>query len=157
MKLLAVDPGPTESAFVIWNGMEIIQKGKVANNDLFPGIGVGACLDMMAIEMIASYGMAVGAEVFETCVVVGQFMERWKSYSGGLPLLRVPRLKVKSHLCHSAKANDANIRQALIDRLGPPGKKKQPGPTFGVSGDVWAALAVAVTVWDQEQVRTSAA
>ena len=56
---------------------------------------------------------------------------------------------VKSHLCHSAKANDSNIRQALIDRWGGDqvaiGRKKAPGPLYGFSGDMWAALAVAVT------------
>ncbi len=42
-----------------------------------------------------------------------------------------------------------NIRQALIDRFGPPGKKKAPGATYGLSGDMWSALAVAVTFTDK--------
>lgn len=29
------------------------------------------------------------------------------------------------------------------------GKKATPGPLYGVVGDEWAALAVAVTWWDQ--------
>ena len=61
---------------------------------------------------------------------------------------RVFRMAVKMHLCHSAKAKDANIRQALIDRLGPPGTKKAPGPTYGVTSHAWPALAIAVTVAD---------
>ena len=45
---------------------------------------------------------------------------------------------------------DANIRQALIDRYGPGkdraiGRKLSPGPLYGLSGDCWSALAVAVT------------
>jgi hypothetical protein len=43
------------------------------------------------------------------------------------------------------KAKDANIRQALIDKIGPQGTKKDPGPTYGISKDVWSALAIAVT------------
>ena len=41
-----------------------------------------------------------------------------------------------------------NIRQALIDRFGPQGSKKNPGPTFGFGGDTWAALAVGATYID---------
>jgi hypothetical protein len=61
----------------------------------------------------------------------------------------VKRMKVKMHLCGNSRAKDGNIRQALIDRLGAPGKKKAPGPTFGVVADQWQALALAVTVWDE--------
>jgi len=43
------------------------------------------------------------------------------------------------------KAKDTNIRQALIDMIGPQGKKSCPGPTFGMSSHTWAALAVAIT------------
>jgi hypothetical protein len=97
------------------------------------------------IEMIASYGMPVGAEVFETCVYIGRLMEAF----GPDRCDRLTRIEVKSHVCHSARAKDGNIRQALIDRLGPPGTKRAPGGTYGISGDVWAALAVAVTWLDR--------
>jgi hypothetical protein len=70
---------------------------------------------------------------------------------------RITRGEVKVHVCNSKKAKDANVRQALIDRLGKPGTKKAPGPTYGIAGDVWAALAVAVTWWDSRAVRQIAA
>jgi hypothetical protein len=102
----------------------------------------------MAIEMIASYGMPVGAEVFDTCVWIGRFTQAW-------PAATVPifRKDVKMHLCGQTKAKDKNVRQALIDRFGPGkdkaiGKKAKPGPLYGYSGDLWAALAVAVTYYD---------
>jgi hypothetical protein len=65
---------------------------------------------------------------------------------------------VKLHLCKSTKANDASIRQALIDRYGPGkeraiGTKKAPGPLYGVKADVWAALALAVTWHDTREER----
>jgi hypothetical protein len=55
------------------------------------------------------------------------------------------RKDVKMHLCNSMRAKDANIRTALIDKLGAPGTKKMQGPTYGVTSHAWAALAVAVT------------
>jgi len=61
---------------------------------------------------------------------------------------RISRRAVKLHLCGSARAKDANIRQALIDRYGGSaaiGRKAAPGPLYGVSKDVWSALAIAVT------------
>lgn len=84
--------------------------------------------------------MPVGAEVFETVFWSGRFAQAW-----GLNFHRIKRHEVKMHLCHNMRAKDGNIRQALIDKLGPQGVKKSPGPTYGISGDCWSALAVAVT------------
>jgi hypothetical protein len=143
--MLAIDPGTTESAYVVtWAG-SIMSYGKVPNDELLAGlrklVAHGCQSHDVAIEMIASYGMAVGREVFETCLWIGRFLERIQP----CPVRLVYRNEVKSHLCHSMRAKDGNIRQALIDKLGPPGTKKAPGPTYGISGDVWAALGVAVT------------
>lgn len=53
------------------------------------------------------------------------------------------------HICGRANASDTNIRAALIDLWGGKekaiGKKATPGPLHGISKDVWAALAVAIT------------
>ena len=65
---------------------------------------------------------------------------------------------MKLNLCGNPRAKDANIRQAIIDRFGGKaaaiGTKKNPGPLYGVSGDVWAAIAVGLT-W-QDRQRTGA-
>ncbi len=150
--ILAIDPGTTESAFVLMDGDQVVlDKGKIGNEEMLITV---QCFGVnyhhrCVIEMIASYGMPVGAEVFETCVWIGRFMEAF----GPDRAERLTRNVVKNHLCHSSKANDGNIRQALIDRFGGKdtaiGCKKSPGPLYGVSGDVWAALAVAVTWSDQ--------
>jgi hypothetical protein len=143
--LLAIDPGDKQSAYVVWDGAEIHEKGILPNPEMLSAIPqLRECCDDCAIEMIASYGMAVGATVFETCVWVGRFWQEW-----GEDAFRVYRKDVKMHLCQSMRAKDANIRQALIDRLGEPGTKASPGVTYGVSKDVWAALAVAVTAYDK--------
>ena len=78
--ILAIDPGNIESAYCIIDKhtYKPIEFAKVENKELrekliedlkfFP-------IDTLVIEMIASYGMPVGKEVFDTCVWIGRFME----------------------------------------------------------------------------------
>jgi hypothetical protein len=99
--------------------------------------------------MVASYGMPVGATVFETCVWIGRFIQAVCEV--GFPaekIVRIYRKDEKMNLCHSMKAKDSNIRQALIDRFGIVGTKKEPGYFYGFKKDMWAAMAVAVTYHD---------
>lgn len=102
---------------------------------------------VLALEFIASYGMPVGAEVFQTCLWAGRFIQ---AFPGQHHI--VYRKDVKLNLCGSMRAKDGNVRQAIIDRFGGKekaiGKKKTPGPLYGVSGDMWAALAVGLTYLD---------
>lgn len=142
MSILAIDPGTTQSGWVLLDGGQVVSSGVEPNDQVLQRIRVSVA-DRLAVEMIASYGMAVGREVFQTCVWVGRFQQAWRD-PGAVRL--VFRQQVKLHLCQSPRAKDANIRQALIDRLGPQGTKKAPGPTYGVSSHAWAALGVAVTV-----------
>ena len=143
MTVLALDPGTTETAFVLWDGKRVIQAAHWTNAEIRQVL-IGREYDLVAIEMIASYGMAVGREVFEPCVWIGRFMEVARE-----PVQLIYRKDVKLHLCNSPRAKDANIRQALIDRLGPQGTKKNPGPTYGMRSHLWAALAVAVYAFDK--------
>ena len=69
------------------------------------------------------------------------------------PITLCYRKDIKLHLCGTTKARDPNVRQALIDRLGKPGTKKNPGPTYGVSSHAWSALAVAVYASDQAKLQ----
>lgn len=161
-RLLAIDPGPTDSAYVIiQDGAVPVSFGKVSNYELRNLILTAPEwfeADHVVIEMVASYGMAVGAEVFETCVWVGRFCEavRGNWYPFSEPTL-VKRLPVKLHHCHDSKANDANIKTALVDRFAPgvrnhgKGTKAEPGFFYGFHRDIWAAYALAVYAADQEQ------
>ena len=141
--ILAVDPGTTESGWALLRGTKVLDSGVVPNEEMLAAIGENLhAADHLAIEMIASYGMAVGREVFETCVWIGRFKQAWRSPDS---VRLVYRKDVKLHLCGSPRAKDPNIRQALLDLLGPQGTKKAPGPTYGVKSHAWAALGVAVT------------
>ena len=144
--ILAIDPGPLKSAFVRWDGWRVIDCALIDNDEIRDVISMNRRKCTIAIEMIASYGMAVGADVFQTCVEIGRMQE----VAEGRAEL-VFRRDVKLHLCGSARAKDPNIRQALLDRFGPVGTKKTPGPLFGVKSHIWSALAVAVTASDTKE------
>lgn len=148
-RILAIDPGNEDSAILtLLDGMPwdfCKSKNDIILESLRSWCRLGKkSYDVLAIEMIASYGMPVGKEVFDTCVWIGRFIEAW-----GGPYTLVYRRDVKMYLCGNNTAKDGNIRQALIDRYGGQdaaiGKKKSPGPLYGISKDVWSALAVAVT------------
>ena len=150
-EILAVDPGPEESAIVIYDAAlgQPLDWRKVPNREALEAVGSEVLTGGMAIEMVASYGMPVGADVFETCVWIGRFIERRCSAGRPVPR-RIFRRDCKLHLCGSQRAKDSNIRQALIDRYGPGrdkaiGKKASPGPLYGMKADCWQALAVAIT------------
>jgi len=149
MKIIAIDPGNVESAYVIIDeDMKPFEFGKVKNEELIPIIDNADIIGVqkVAIEMIASYGMPVGAEVFETCLWIGRFIERAKQKR--YEVSKVYRKDVKLNICQDSRAKDANIRQALIDRFGEVGTKKNPGWFYGFKADIWSAYAVGVTYLD---------
>jgi hypothetical protein len=153
--VLAIDPGTYQSAIVQYENGTIHTKAIEDNHDLADYLHelrrFGATTPL-AVEMVASYGMPVGREVFETCVWIGRFIE---AYGAGR---YVYRRDVKLHLCNSARAKDANIRQALLDKFPRSGGGKtpqigvqsQPGPLYGVKSHLWSALAVAVCYVETE-------
>jgi len=152
MKILAIDPGPTESGWVLLAGDVVENCGVHDNHDLLRWVQAGQGADVLAVEMIANMGMAVGASTFDTVRWVGRYQQAWRAPES---VRFVFRHQVKQHLCNSQRAKDPNIRQALIDLLGPAGTKKKPGPTYGLKSHAWAALAVAVTAQAQLEPRAS--
>ena len=150
-KIIAIDPGPVQSAYVIWDGQEIIAKKLMLNNSLLDlCIGWYGLPFPLVIEQVRSYGMPVGATVFDTVFWSGMFCQAWSG-----EFHQVPRLKVKQHICHDSRAKDSNIIQALVDRFAygkrnrGKGTKKEPGFFYGFKADIWQAFALAVMWWDQ--------
>ena len=140
MRLLAIDPGPDKSGYVMWERGRVVLSGHDSNDVVRSHMDT---CNAVAIEMIASYGMAVGASVFSTCVEVGRFVQL--ANTEHITCSLVFRKDVKMFVCRSMKAKDANIRQSLIDNIGPVGTKANQGPLYGVKSHAWAALALAVT------------
>lgn len=162
--LLAIDPGNVQSAYcLLREDYKPVEFAKIDNEDLLNRIfQFDWPIDRFApdpkgaaIEMIASYGMAVGREVFDTCVWIGRFEQALRCKH--VYVEKIFRHEEKLNLCHSPKAGDANIRRALIDRFANAdfkngkGTKEKPDWFHGFHADVWAAYAVGVTALDKRK------
>ena len=154
MRVLAIDPGNKESGWCILHDYKPVAFGKTENEELLKELVWSFPLfDKAVIEMIRSYGMAVGETVFETCVWIGRFEQLLRS--SGIPTEYVYRKEYVTELCGSSRAKDANVIQYLIDRFAKDtpnrgkGTKKAPGWFYGVSKDVWQAIAIGVYYTDK--------
>lgn len=148
MRVLAIDPGTEQSGWCIFDGAEVVMSGVNQNEDVLNMV-VEHRDGGLAIEMVASYGMAVGREVFETVRWIGRFQQAWHRPDD---VALIFRRDVKLFLCGTTAAKDANVRQAIIDRFPATGggakpqigTKQQPGPLYGVSSHAWPAIGVAM-------------
>jgi hypothetical protein len=174
--ILAIDPGTTQSGYVMFDALtaQPLSWGKKDNREVLALIVVPGP-QLCVIERIEHLGMAAGHDVFETAVWSGRFIQAWGCES---TCSQLSRRQVKINLCGSARAKDGNIRQAIIDRYGGDevaiGGKKckrckgrgwfgrehavcaecddgwalRKGLLYGISGDAWQALALAMTYAD---------
>jgi Holliday junction resolvasome RuvABC endonuclease subunit len=124
------------------SGRGIVDHGMRRNADVLAVVATSSYSDL-AIEMIASYGMRVGKSVFETCVFIGEL--KATAEARGIPVRLVYRKDVKKFVCGTHLANDRDVRRAMVERYGESGTKSAPGQTFGITQDVWQALALATT------------
>ena len=155
--ILALDPGNTYTGYcLVDTECRPIKFGKEKNE-----VVMSECMEILAsqtykpvhivIERVASYGMAVGREVFETCEWIGRFTQELGNYAD---ISYVYRKDEKMCICQSMKANDVTIKQALVDRFAygesnhGKGTKNSPGFFYGFKADIWSAFAVAVTYHD---------
>ncbi len=154
MKILAIDPGTTQSGWAILEGHFVHESGVSPNDDVLQRIRTtggyvqaGLVQPMtLAIERFEARGMPIGDDSVQTILWTGRFVQAWHSPDA---VRMVKRSEVKLRLCGTTRAKDPHVRQALIDQLGPPGTKKAPGVTYGVASHAWAALAVALVASGQ--------
>jgi hypothetical protein len=156
--VFSIDPGNEDSAYTLVGVPDAkpLEVAKASCEDVLTRLrdlaGMGQ-IGYVTIEMIASYGMAVGRDVFETCVWIGRYEQA--ALDLGLPVERIVRKEVKLHLCGSSKATDSNISQALKDRFAygvrnhGKGTKDAPGFFYGFKADCWQAYALGVLKVDR--------
>lgn len=149
MKLIAIDPGTFDTALIVYDldSKEILTRMHCENKKVERWLWENRSRAAhLAIEMIKSYGNVMGDSVIRTCVWIGKFQSAW-----GGPVTEIPRKTAVSVLCKNVRASDKNVRMALLDRFAAGGSikavigtKGKPGPLYGLTGDLWSALAVAV-------------
>lgn len=153
--VLAIDPGPVQSAYVVLRDGRHTDFKKCENDAMKALIAANEWqAATVVIEKVESYGMAVGADIFKTVWWSGRFWE--VAEVAGYKCEEMPRRVVKLHLCNNSRAKDKNIITALVDRYDPDraygaygkGTKKNQGPFYDFAGDVWQAMAVGVTFAD---------
>jgi len=91
LEVVAIDPGPESSALVVWNGSEVIRRVYAGNSAILDELEMLRSGHGCVIERVASYGMPVGAEIFETVYWSGRFAQAF----GAERVDRIPRLAVK--------------------------------------------------------------
>jgi len=160
MIIFGIDPGTVESGYVLFNSdnMQVVESGVVGNEELLQ-MSSWDNSDIVCIEMVASYGMAVGQTTFDTILWIGRFVQIAVSKNKEYKLL-YKKKDINPTICFSNKAKDANIRQAVFDMfpatgggsVPQKGTKSQPGPLYGVSSHAISALAVALTYCIQNKL-----
>lgn len=175
MRILAIDPGSEQSAWLVLDTLARRPAhdevgplwGKIPNAellDIIRAIGSGTRsygVVQVVGEMMSPRGMPVSRQEMATLVWLGRFIEaahpvdvdllereHIKRHFGIVGGRRAPGVKVPSY--------DTMIRSLMIDRFGDVGgrdvaigKKATPGPLYGIKEDVWQALAVAVA-WSED-------
>ena len=127
-RIVAVDPGSESSGVVLFDPVcsePVVYAAKVENDHLLAWLHAKAIPydvagwhhltgpHVLVVEMMRARGMPFSNDEMRTLVWLGRFIEAWRG-----EWAEVYRQDVKLHLCGSAKARDANIRAALIDRFG---------------------------------------
>lgn len=156
MNIIAIDPGSKSSAWVCMDGAKITGCDICENAELRRVLYREDDHDYLAIEKVQSYGKPVGEDVFETVFWTGRFIEAFNSR-----FERIPRMAVKMYLCHNPRANDKDIRNAIMRMYGGEeaaiGCSEFPGPLFPVVTHLWAALGVGLTFQKIGQAEIDAA
>lgn len=179
MKIMAIDPGTTESAYVIIDDQyQILSADKVGNDVILSIIADAPGLDAVIIEDIeprysstdrSAAGAVMGQSTIETIKAFGRFS--WQASLRGLMVGSIFRRDERSCLIPTKrnglpplpetapKHADGQIRASLIRRFARHdkergrGTKANPDTFYGFRGDMWQAMAVGVTWLDRKKWR----
>jgi len=148
--VIGIDPGAKQSSLVVWDSVaKVITYKGILDNDHVPFcVRSAPSKSIVAIEQLRGYGLRVGNDTFDSIWWSGVFAEAAKS--AGMPFYMLPRADICNHLTDNPKCGDKGIRDALIDRYGEQGSRKEPGRLYGIKSHMWAALAAAVVAGETE-------
>lgn len=128
--IVAIDTGSDKSAFVMYNK----ETKQLADRHWLPNIELierlkkyynSGEVELVLIEMSASYGMPIGIQVLINCLIIGMFAQLAKQYN--LPVKLIFRKTIKLELCGALrKVNDSAVNITIRDMYwGDPGSKSK--------------------------------
>lgn len=161
---MGIDPGTRVSSYVVYDPVAgtITKFGcDVPNPEVLEAIDDMGQTVVVVVEMFNHMGdnFPVGKDVFTTVMWIGRFIQLHVAtlelpHDADHEQFLVYRLALKMNICGKSTVRDSNVRQAIIDRFGGDeiaiGKKKTPGPLYGLKSHGWQAMAVALTYFDRE-------
>lgn len=164
MRIIAIDPGTTKSAFVSWDTKQddFVQVddncrlGLIENTefyDLAHHIVHNVQPELIAVEMIQSYGLTVGRSTFLTVLFVGTLVEKFRAFYLGHTDVLEPKMNFYGRPTIKAQVggkNDAQIRASLRIRYG---EAKKGEKLYGVKKDIWSALALATALTERPDLK----
>lgn len=157
--VLGIDPGTTQSAFVVVNidDYRILDKGKVDNDKMLEIVKTGY-YDFLVIEGMTSYNQPIGQETMDSIFMSGRFFQVAEDRASV-----IPRREVLQHFDCPGKCNkDSYVRVILIDRFAQFDKKTGRGTVknqdwfYGVTADTWQAYGLCVCWIDRLKLKQSA-
>ena len=155
-RILCLDVGTVESGYVImdYNPFTLYEFGKINNEELLD-IVKSKNYEVLVYEEFQCYGMPIGKSTIQSITWNGRYIQ--SALDRGITVDFIYRAEEKMSLCNSMKAKDSNIRQALIDRFANfdfkngKGTAKNKDVFYGVTKDVWSAIAIGVTYYEKNK------
>ena len=153
MLVLGIDPGNTKSGWALWQpGYKVHASARDDGGAMWNNALLKACrtspslndIDLVVIERMVIY-QASQDTIHDTIVFYGRLIEIFAQRKATVKLVK--RSDVRSHFRISGGKGsvDSKVIKAVKQGIGESGTKQNPGPTFGVTGHSWQALAAAVT------------
>ena len=153
MKICAIDPGPEQSAYVVWdtethdfcmNGANVEKHAIVSTEGMIGRLRVLVRngIDVVAIEMVQSYGkdFSIGRSTLQTVLNVGRFMQAVYEVNSAADVRLYGRPTIKGQI---GGKTDAEIHASLRMRHGDARKGLK---LEGITKDQWSALALATAI-----------
>ena|SRR3990167_2228614 len=147
MNILAIDPGPEESSYVLVDHKyTILQAEDIKIDDLLHSCFLEAKIDLVLVESIVPFGRIFGYDLITTVRNEGRIWQ--KCLDLGLPSELIPRKQYATALVGQGRGriNDAGLKKALELRF------KQKYGKGSILNSSHRRSAFAMAVWRLDKI-----